>query len=86
MEQIMLKTDTSRTQRQSNIELLRIFAILIIIAHHLARHSGFSFPGNALTINRLWIQFIWVGGKLGVNIFVLISGWFMSTEEHARTD
>ncbi len=71
--------------RQSNIELLRIIAMLIIIAHHFAVHSGFEFSNDAVTVNRLWIQFIQIGGKTGVNVFVLISGYFLITSKTLKT-
>lgn len=60
--------------RKSNIELLRILAMVMIVAHHLAVHSGFS---GLSTGNRLWVRFISIGGKIGVDIFVLISGYFL---------
>ena len=71
--------------RQSNIELLRIIAIIMIIAHHFAVHSGFDFPVNTISINRLWIQFIQIGGKIGVDIFVLISGFFLVSAPSIKT-
>lgn len=67
------------TVRKSNIELLRIFAMLLIVAHHFTYHSGFEFAENDVTANRLWVQFLGMGGKIGVDIFVLISGWFLCT-------
>ena len=63
--------------RQSNIELLRIIAMVLIVAHHFSFHGGFDFPTETVTFNRLWVQFLLIGGKIGVNIFVLISGYFM---------
>ena len=71
--------------RQSNFELLRILAMVIIIAHHFAFHSGFEFPNDRLSINRLWIQFILIGGKIGVNIFILISGYFLVLAKQRKT-
>lgn len=65
--------------RKSNIELLRIIAMIIIVAHHFAVHSGFDFSTNSITINRLWTQLIQIGGKIGVDVFVLISGYFLIT-------
>lgn len=72
--------------RSSNIELLRILAMLLIIGHHISVHSGFGFPAETITVNRLWIEFIRIGGKLGNCIFVLITGYFMvqSTASPAR--
>lgn len=63
--------------RKSNFELLRIIAMLMIMGSHFACHSGFLFPNSSITVNRLWIQFLTIGGKLGVDIFVLISGYFL---------
>ena len=67
----------NKNHRSSNIELLRIIAMIMIIAHHVSVHSGFVYPGEIISFNRLWIQFIQLGGKIGVNIFVLISGYFL---------
>jgi len=61
--------------RNSNLELLRIFSMLMIIASHYVLHGGaleipFSINGNIA-------HFINVGGKVGVIIFVLLSGYFL---------
>ena len=72
-----MKKEQLSKQRQSNIELLRIIAMLMIIAHHFSVHGGFQYSTDDLTINYLWINFIAIGGKIGVNIFVLISGYFL---------
>ena len=74
-----MKTPLNTNPRKSNIELLRILAIVMIIAHHVAVHSGFSFGSDTISLNRFWIQLIQLGGKIGVNIFVLISGYFLVT-------
>lgn len=71
--------------RKSNIELLRILAIIMIIAHHIAVHSNFVFATDVISVNRLWIQFIQIGGKIGVNIFILISGYFLVTASAIKT-
>ncbi|OUM62234.1 hypothetical protein PIROE2DRAFT_11551, partial [Piromyces sp. E2] len=63
--------------RQSNFELLRIIAILLIITHHFAVHGGMEFDTKKVFFNRLWIQFITIGGKMSVNVFILISGYFL---------
>lgn len=72
--------------RNSNIELLRIIAMLMIIAHHIAIHSGFFFPTETVPINRLWVQWIQLGGKIGVNIFVFITGYFSITSGKFKTN
>lgn len=72
--------------RQSNIELLRIIAMLLIIICHFSTHGGFQFPSGELTVNRLWTQCLTFGGNLGVDIFVLISGYFLIGSAAFRTD
>ena len=59
--------------------------MIMIIAHHFAVHSGFNFPTNTVSVNRLWIQFIQLGGKIGVNVFVLISGFFLVSTDKIKT-
>ncbi len=73
-------------QRQSNFELLRIFAMLGIIATHFVYHGGFRFASDTITVNRLYQQFLFTGGNLGVNLFVLISGYFLVTSHGIKTE
>ena len=63
--------------RQSNFELLRIVAMVLIVFYHFAFHGGFKFDNTTLSIPRFWCNFISMGGKAGVNIYVLISGYFL---------
>lgn len=65
--------------RASNIELLRILSMVMIIGFHIAIHSHFPRYAEVFTVNSLWLRFLRMGGKVGVNIFVLISGYFMVT-------
>ena len=58
-------------ERNSNFEILRIFAMFLIIAHHFAVHTSWIEGTSAV------VKLFQVGGKLGVNIFVLISGYFL---------
>lgn len=62
--------------RQSNIELLRIFAIIIIIINHMALHTPWRVV-KSVNDARLVTQWLGTGGRLGVNIFILISGYFL---------
>ena len=86
MENRLKASLESKNVRASNFELLRIFAMFIIVAHHFSSHSGFKFATDAITVNRLWVQFIQMGGKVGVNIFVLISGYFLIRAERIKTN
>lgn len=68
-----------KNQRSSNIELLRIISMFLIVLHHYCVNSGLLElidPRN-LTGNMVLIQFMSFGGKVGVNIFFIISGFFM---------
>lgn len=60
--------------RQSKIELLRIFAMFLIIAHHMMFYCVKSIP--TLPINKAIYSFFSVGGKVGVNVYVMISAFF----------
>ena len=67
-------------QRDSNLELYRIVVMLAIVAHHYVVNSGLmeiinesgpmSFPSLFLLLFGCW-------GKIGINCFVLITGYFM---------
>ena len=83
-------TDTKRTfERNSAFELLRIFAILFIIAHHFSVHGGFYFAGleqtSLVVFNKTWIDFIGQLGKVGVNLFILISSFFLIDNTRFKT-
>ncbi len=65
----------NKKARQSNLELLRIFSMLLIVLHHYS-YGNFTFS-NDITTNKVIIQILLIGGKIGVNCFVLITGYFM---------
>ncbi len=65
-----------KTNRNSNVEILRIISMLLIIAHHYS-YYGFKDLGIVYTFNKYLVSFIGFGGKLGTLIFVLISGYYM---------
>lgn len=75
--------------RNSAFEILRIIAILFIIAHHFSVHGGFSFGGyeetSLIIFNRTWINFIAQLGKVGVNLFILISGYYLIDNTRFKT-
>lgn len=64
-----------RKKRKSNLEILRIISMLMIIMHHYALYSGFLFE-NGITVNRIIVNFFQMFGRLGVCLFVIISGYF----------
>lgn len=61
----------SQNQRQSNIELLRCFAMLCIIVYHLCLFA----LGGVPTSTKLY-QALQIPLHIGVPLFVLISGYF----------
>lgn len=61
-------------KKNSGIELLRIVAMILIIAHHYAVHGGFSF--SSASFNSVFVAVLALGGKIGVNLFVLITGYY----------
>lgn len=75
----------TRRQRNSNIELLRIIAMLLIVAHHFSFHGGFNYDISCISMNRIWIQFLQLGGKVGVDVFILISGYYLILSTSSRT-
>ncbi len=65
--------------RNSNIEILRIIAMFFIVISHACVHSGFDAATSNILFNNLFVQ--WgVLGNLGVDIFVIITGYFLCTK------
>ena len=61
--------------RQSNMELLRIIAMLFIVAHHYVWNGGgWKFSTGIVQMES---GFFVAGGSLGINLFMLISGYFL---------
>lgn len=73
----MLKNDKNSNIRNSSIELLRIIAMIMIVFHHFAIHGGFAWESSSISLTRLWYNFIIMGGKIGVDVFVIISGYYL---------
>lgn len=75
-ENAIIKAKTS--PRNSSFELLRIISMVMIVFHHFAAvNSRFEWDFPLLSIPNFWNNFIIMGGKIGVDIFVLISGYFL---------
>lgn len=67
-------TNLVKPARESGLELLRIIAMLMIILHHVILYTGFNITSEG--VFKL-ANVLKNGGKLGVDIFVLISAYFM---------
>ena len=66
-------------KRESNFELLRIFAMFLIVWHHLCQHGIYLAPNAPITFNTIIGKgfFVWTG-NLGNYLFILASGYFVS--------
>ncbi len=66
--------------RDSNLDLLRILAMLMIVAHHFIVHGTIptANPQIPFTANLYMAQILGSGGRLGVDLLVLLTGWFLS--------
>lgn len=70
----------SNSLRSSSIELYRIVVMLGIVAHHYVVNSGLMqviAESNPLAANSLFLLLFGCWGKIGINCFVLITGYFM---------
>lgn len=63
-----------KTERKTSIELLRIICMLMIVSSHAIIHGGFSeFPNS---LNGVVSIFFTQGSRIGVNVFVILTGFF----------
>lgn len=84
---------TTRTLRQSNYELLRIVAMVMIVGSHFAAHgveNTLSVAGGETGVylkgsitNQIFVSMLRPGGPVGVAIFFLISGYFLIKKEES---
>jgi hypothetical protein len=70
----------TKSERDSRFELLRIFAMLLIIGSHIAEHGD----GNSWNIWRQPLSegfgvsaILGIWGQLGVSLFVILTSWFL---------
>lgn len=65
----------TKSSRNSTIELLRIIAMFMIVAHHYA--ISVKIPQGQFFDSKIIMDILYSCGKLGVNLFVLITGYFL---------
>lgn len=75
-----LDTKNACSNRNSAVELLRILAMLMIVLSHACVHGGFDFTKEHTFFNKFIVQ---CGnlGNLGVDIYVIITGYFLCMRE-----
>ncbi len=80
-----MKNDTAvhTSQRNSSFELLRIISMFIMIICHFMIHGGFTFDAQTLSVPRFYTGFIRGIGQPCVDIFILISGYFLINDNRS---
>lgn len=78
-----MKENSSEARvRDSGMELLRIVAMLMIVAHHMVLHNQVRVWGYSFSAKRLLFETMFEGvGKIGVICFFLISAWFLCEKQ-----
>lgn len=73
----------SKPERSSNLELFRCIMMWLIIAHHFVVNSGIgdSMWNHPSAVNNIFLFVFGAWGKMAINCFVLITGYFMCTSE-----
>lgn len=75
-----MKNNKTAKQRNSSIELLRIISMAMIVFYHFAFYGEFAWNPTDVTLSQMWCKFISMGGKVGVNVFLLISGYYLVSD------
>lgn len=71
----MSSNNINNKKRESNMELLRIIAMFFIVLFHYVANCNFQY--TELTTNTLLIKTCYFLGELGVNLFILITGYYL---------
>ncbi|WP_366946850.1 hypothetical protein [uncultured Bacteroides sp.] len=63
--------------------MFRIVLMILIIAHHYVVNSGIQelYDFSDINGNMLFLQFFGFAGKIGINCFLLITGYFMCQQK-----
>lgn len=64
-------------KRDSRFEIIRIFSMIFIVLYHYTLYGNW----NSKSFNTVKIQFFRPWGQVGVFLFVMITGYFLSTRE-----
>ena len=73
-----------KKNRNSNLEIYRIICMFLIVVHHYALH-GFSNLNLDFSFNKIILDILTLGGKIGLSGFILISGYFMINSKFTFT-
>ncbi|HFI0708579.1 TPA: acyltransferase family protein [Streptococcus suis] len=64
-------------ERDSKLELIRIFSMLFIVSSHYILHGGLVNEVTGFDLNGLTSDFLYIGGKIGANLFIMLSGYLL---------
>ena len=67
---------TTKKQRNSSFELLRILCMVLIVAHHYLLHTKGLFGANTSPAETTFLTIFAMYGKIGLNVFILLTGYF----------
>lgn len=81
MVEEQINVNSQKEPRASGIELYRIIAMFLIVAHHYVVNSGITSIAysNLVSAQSIFLFLFGAWGKTGINCFVLITGYFMCT-------
>lgn len=65
-----------KKERNSSFELLRIISMILIVIHHFSLYTDFNVR-TEFSVSKITMEILQSGGKIGVDIFVLIGSYFL---------
>lgn len=78
--------DSNKKPRSSNLELYRVICMIMIVSHHYVVNSGLTAENgpmalNSQSVNSIFLTVFGAWGKVGINCFMMITGYFMCTSK-----
>lgn len=68
--------------KESNFELVKIVAMLMIVCHHLVTQNAYNIDTELVGLNgsRVFLQLIGNHAFIANNLFFMVSAWFLCTK------
>lgn len=76
-----MPNNEGKQKRNSSFEIIRIASTFLIVLCHFASYGDFNYDVNTLSASRFWWFFMEAGGYVGVNVFILISGYYLIMDD-----